>query len=103
MARVAFHPAFRRDVAAQVDHLVAQGDIERIEGLLRDVSALKNLVTEFPEAGRELVRDGAESLRMMRLRRAPFIAWYRSAPDQDEVTFYRLFHSRQQTPKPGLP
>lgn len=82
---------------------MAQGDIERIDGLLQDIAALRKLVAEFPEAGQELSRKGSESLRMMRLRRASFIAWYRAAIDRDEVTMYRLFHFRQRKPKPGLP
>lgn len=97
------HPDFKRDVGAQVEYLRAQEDVERIHGLLKDLTALKALLEDYPEAGREVMREGDASLRMMPLRRASFVAWYKTAAQQGEVTLYRLFHERQRRPKPELP
>lgn len=103
MPRVANHPQFETEVVAQIEHLREQGDIDRILGLFGDFSELRQLLARFPEAGRELARSGERSLRTIRLRRAPFVVWYRYAPDLDEVTLYRLFHRRQDRPPPRLP
>ncbi|MBI2323909.1 MAG: type II toxin-antitoxin system RelE/ParE family toxin, partial [Chloroflexi bacterium] len=84
-------------------HLVAQEDADRVLGLLGDLAELRTLLGIYPLAGRELARHEERTLRRRRLRRAPFVAWYRYAPEEEEVTLYRLFHARQRTPEPRLP
>lgn len=102
MPRVVFHGDFERDVRKQIAYLRAQGDEARVFGLLEDLAELKELLASFPEAGRELTRQGTESLRKLKARRSPFFVWYSFEPDLDEVTFFRLFHGRQRTREPRL-
>lgn len=100
--RVIARSAFDSDVAAQLERLVELDSVDGILGLLGDLSELIALLARYPEAGRELARDRERTLRKLRLRRAPFVAWYRYAPDLDEVSLYRLFHARQNMPPPRL-
>jgi plasmid stabilization system protein ParE len=102
VARVRSAAEFDADVAAQLDHLIARDDADRILGLLGALAELKALLGRYPLAGQELARDGERTLRRRRLRRAPFVAWYRFVADMDEVTLYRLFHARQDRPLPRL-
>jgi plasmid stabilization system protein ParE len=103
VARIQLHAAFKADVAAQLAFLEERGDVRRAEGLLQDLKALSALVSDFPEAGRELHRVGDQSLRMMPLRRASYVAWYVASPEKELVTLYRLYHDRQSKPEPHVP
>jgi hypothetical protein len=72
--------------------------------LERDLDTLRSLVSEFPEAGRELDRAGAKTLRKLKLHRAPYFVWYSFDPERGPgiVELYRLFHARQLTPEPRV-
>lgn len=72
--------------------------------LQEDLAEVEAMLLRFPESGFELAREGTETLRRLKLRRAPFFVWY-SADSRShgaEVRFLRLFHTRQKTPKPRL-
>lgn len=59
---------------------------------------------QFPEAGVELARDGAMTVRRLRLKRAPFYVWYLvDLRKGRRVTFFRLFHARQLTSPVSVP
>lgn len=65
-----------------------------------DLDTLRSLLSQFPEAGRELNRDGAKTLRRLKLHRTPYLVWYSFDPERGAgiVELYRLFHARQLTP-----
>jgi plasmid stabilization system protein ParE len=94
------------DVRAAVAHLEEDSAWRWISIVASDLETLKALLSQFPEAGRELDRAGAgaKTLRRLKLRRAPFFAWYSFDPGRGAgvVELYRLFHSRQETPEPRL-
>jgi plasmid stabilization system protein ParE len=84
-------------------YLVERGEREWAARLREDLDEIGELLGRFPEAGRELARDGDASLRKLRLRRCPFVVWYGFDPLAEQATFIRLFHARQRTPKPRPP
>lgn len=71
----------------------------------QDLDTLWSLLSQFPEAGRELDRVGGRTLRRLKLHRAPYLVWYSFDPEHGAgtVELYRLFHARQLTPEPRLP
>ena len=65
---------------------------------------VEDLLGEFPEAGIALARNEPMTLRRLRLQHAPVYVWYVVDLGRGRwVTFFRLFHARQQTPEPRLP
>jgi plasmid stabilization system protein ParE len=102
LPRVTVHRLFDGEFTQQIAHLLAIADPDRILGQFSAISELKELLRRYPESGPELAREGAESLRAIRTRRAPFVVWYRYHADLDEVTLYRLFHARQDRPTPQV-
>lgn len=93
------------DVRAAVAHLAEDSAWRWISVLALDLETLKSLLSQFPEAGRELDRAGAKTLRRLKLHRAPYLIWYSFDPERGGgvVELYRLFHARQLTPEPRLP
>ena len=83
--------------------IIANGPWRWIDVLERDLDTLRSLLSQFPEAGRELDRAGAKTLRRLKLHRAPFFVWYSFDPERGIVELYRFFHARQLTPEPRLP
>lgn len=81
--------------------LAAEGEWDRLQILGQDLDDLVQLLTRFPDAGRELDREGSHTLRKLRLRRVPFYVWYRTA-DGEDTWLVRLFHVRQRTPRPRM-
>lgn len=92
------------DIRAAVAHLAEDSAWRWISVIAADLDTLKALLSQFPESGRELDRAGATTLRRLKLHRAPFFVWYSFDPGRGPgvVELYRLFHSRQETPKPHL-
>lgn len=103
MLHVIYGPHFQRDVRAHIDYLRSHDEIDQILRLDEDLVELEELLIRFPQAGREISREGGESLRRLRIRRAPLLVWYAFEPDRDELTLVRLFHAKQMTPVPRLP
>ena len=90
---------FAAEVAVQVAALHAAAEWSWVATLEQDLDETSQLLARFPDAGRELARDGERTLRKLRLRRAPFYVWYRTAEGED-TRLVRLFHVRQRTPRP---
>lgn len=88
-----------------VAHLINGAEWRWISVLARDLDTLKSLLSQFPEAGRELDRAGARTLRKLKLRRAALFVWYLFDPERGPgvVELYRFFHARQLRPDPRLP
>lgn len=91
---------FADDVAIQIAALEAEHEWAWLEILEQDLDLAIQLLARFPDAGRVLASDGARSLRKLRLRRAPYYLWYRTA-DGEDTYLVRLFHVRQRTARPG--
>jgi hypothetical protein len=93
------------DVRAVVAHLEQDSAWRWISIIAADLETLNALLSHFPEAGRELDRAGAKTLRRLKLHRAPLFVWYSFDPStgQGLVELHRLFHLRQETPEPRLP
>ena len=90
---------FTADVAEQIATLAAAQEWSWLGILEQDLDETAQLLTRFPDAGRELTRAGSVSLRKLRLRRAPFYVWYRTG-EGEQTRLVRLFHVRQRTPRP---
>lgn len=101
MRVVRYAETFWNDVAAQIEYALERDEREWTVKLTDDIVELQRLLAEFPDAGVELDRDGAMTLRKLRLRRCPFLVWYTA--DRERVVIARLFHARQATPEPRLP
>lgn len=97
MLRVRRSAKFARDLDAQVAFLVAGDDLEGIDRLELDLAAVEQLLSTFPDAGRELGATESWSLRKLKLRRCPFVVWYQR--ESGQLTLARLFHARQDQPK----
>lgn len=92
------------DLRAEVNYLGGQREWDWIVLLHDDLAEAEAMVLRFPNSGFELAHQGTESLRRLRMRRAPFFVWYSAdaaSPDR-VVRFLRLFHTRQRAPKPRL-
>ena len=86
-------------------YLQERGEPAWIDKLSADLDALKTLLAVYPNSGRKLAERGSLALHKLRLRQTPYYVWY-STDDVDPkspVTLERLFHTRQQTPRPRLP
>ena len=85
--------------------IITNGAWRWISILERDLDTLRSLLSEFPEAGRELDRVGPKTLRKLKLHRAPYFVWYSFDPERGRgvVELYRLFHARQLTPEARMP
>ncbi len=104
MARVEFGAAFLSDVRRQTELLADSEEWIRVDRLLADVATMADLLSQFPELGRELARERGRTMRRIAVRRLPFFVWYRFDPrGEGSIRMSRLFHARQRTPKPGLP
>lgn len=102
--RVEYADDFSRDLRAEVDYLRRRREWSWIATLQEDLAELAEMLTVFPASGRELAREGSETLRKLRLRRAPLCTWYTvdaTAPN-GPIRFMRLFHVRQKTPAPRM-
>ena len=95
-------PEFDADVGTAAARLVAESEWRWIWVLAQDLETLRSLVSQFPEAGRELDRAGARTLRRLKLHRAPYLVWYSFDPERGIVELHRFFHARQLTPEPRL-
>jgi len=92
------------DLARVTSHLHDEQEWSWLQRLWDEVDAAEDLLGRFPEAGVELARDGAMTVRRLRLKRAPFYVWYLvDLRRSRRVTLFRLFHARQLTPEPRLP
>lgn len=102
--RVEYADDFSRDLRAEVDYLRRRREWSWIATLQEDLAELAEMLTVFPASGRELAREGSETLRKLRLRRAPLYAWYTVDPTvpHGPIRFMRLFHVRQKTPAPRM-
>ena len=100
MGRLVYRESFRADVAAQLEYLVRRGEPTWIVATLDDLGAAEELLGRFPHAGREVARDGDTIVRVLRLRRAPFVVWYAVQMRRRDavVTMLRFFHERQRRP-----
>lgn len=101
MRALRYANTFRTDFNAQAGYAIDRGEHDQAVRLTEDIVDLERLLTDFPEAGREIDRRGARALRKIKLRRCPFIVWY--ATDPRKTVLARLFHARQRTPRPRLP
>jgi plasmid stabilization system protein ParE len=99
---VRFEAGFRRDLRAQLDWLIENEDdsTSSIERLHAGLDEAVELVGRFPEVGTIVAKDGTRVLRILILRRLPFVIWF--ARDVDEpsadIWFLRFFHARQDRP-----
>lgn len=96
-------PEFHVDVSAATGRLIRDSEWRWIAVLAQDLETLRSLVSQFPEAGRELDRAGARTLRRLKLHRAPFFVWYSFDSERGIVELHRFFHARQLAPEPRLP
>ena len=103
MTAVRYADTFRKEVDAEIEFVLESGEREWAITLTQDIVELEQLLRSFPEVGSELDRDGARTLRKMRLRRSPFLVWYTADQEKDQVVLARLFHARQLRPEPRLP
>lgn len=101
MSAVRYAATFWRDASAAIRYAIEQGEGHWATQLVDDIKELERLLTDFPDAGRELDRIAETSLRKMKLRRCPYFVWYTTDPHN--VVLARLFHARQLTPAPRLP
>lgn len=104
MGRLVYRESFRADLAAQLGYLVRSGEPTRIVVTLDDLGAAEELLERFPHAGREIARDGGTIVRVLRLRRAPFVVWYAVQMRRRRdavVTMLRFFHERQRRTQPS--
>ncbi len=102
--RLEYAEEFLADLDRNVSYLREQREWGWVEALQENLAEVEELIESFPDSGFELAREAGEVLRRLRLRRAPYYVWYRmgSAPDAS-VTLLRLFHVRQNAPKPHAP
>lgn len=106
MARVVYAEEFSTDLRRQVEYLRRLQEFGWIRTLREDLDDVAGLLSGFPLLGTELTREGTETLRKLRLRRAPFFLWHsydEAAGSDGPMLFLRLFHTRQKTPAPRLP
>jgi len=103
LARVEFGAAFLADVRRQTGQLADAEEWIRLDRLLADVATVADMLSQFPEIGRELAREKGRTMRRIPVRRLPFFVWYRFDPRGDgTVRMSRLFHAHQRTPRPRL-
>lgn len=100
-ARIERDPDFAADLRSQLTYLVERDELEWLVTLHEDLSEAEDLLASFPEAGRELRRQGAAPVRRLRLRRAPYVVWYELSARRKRVNLLRLFHVRQRIPDEG--
>lgn len=101
MRAIRYAATFWRDANAEIRYAIEHGEERWSRQLAEDIVDVERLLTDFPDAGRELDRIGETTLRKMKLRRCPFLVWYTTDPQK--VVIARLFHVRQLTPEPRLP
>lgn len=103
MTRVEYGEAFFADMRTQIDHLMREDELSRVDRLADDVTVLAERLSQFTRLGRQLTEARGRTLRRIAVGRLPYLVWYRHDPRGDGVVrMSRLFHMRQRTPKPRL-
>ncbi len=71
---------------------------------MNGVAEITALMGAYPDAGQPQAQEGSIVLRKIIFPNAPFLAWYAyDAEDRaGDVWLVRLFHLRQQRPKPDV-
>lgn len=100
-ARVRLHADFLRDLTSQLAWLVAKGEQGKIDHLEVGIEEAIALLSEFPLVGILEAAEGTLELRRLILRRLPYVVWFQAGPSKD-VWLLRLFHVRQDRPRPRL-
>jgi len=100
VARVRHATDFTHALETILARLRSQEHASWLAMMRDDLAEIERLLTRFPDAGRVLATEGTFALRKLRLRRAPFYVWYVVDVARQEVTFVRLFHTRQRTADP---
>ncbi len=89
---------FLVDLENQVGYLFLADERRWISMLQEDLYEALELLASFPEAGQQVSLQRRPRVRRLRLRRTPFVIWYRVTANRQRLVLLRLFHARQLRP-----
>jgi len=94
---VLFDPAFRTSLRETLRWIAAHRPGLEVERLRAEVDRLTAHLGSFPRLGREVEVRGRSSVRVIPLRRLPYLVWYTFRPSarQGPVRLLLLLHEKQ--------
>ena len=98
---VRFHRDFIKDTKSQVAWVLREERAGEIDALEEGLQEATSLLADLPGVGVLEAADGPLQLRRLLLRRLPFVIWYQLGKSR-EVWLLRLFHVRQDRPRPAV-